>query len=124
MDKQDTDLIIEEFIKDFFQMFPNVIMYKKDATKNIKFWLRANLAKFGKPKRGGVEEESKIIKKGEVESQFLHEVGINPWAVDLLTESFNRVREATPNGVSFVRKGIRVTLEHEALTPKEEENNG
>jgi len=46
----------KEFIKDFFQMFPNLIMYNNDATKNIKFWLHANLkAKFGQPK-GEVEE--------------------------------------------------------------------
>ena len=33
----------QELIDKFFQMFPGLTMYGKDATKNIKFWLKANL---------------------------------------------------------------------------------
>lgn len=57
----------------------------------------------------------KVIKKNEVTTEFLNSVGINPFAVDLVVESFDKVSGATPSGVSFIRKGIRITLEKEAV---------
>lgn len=56
-----------------------------------------------------------MIIKDKVDLQFLKEVGINPFAVKLLTESFNKVAEATPEGVSFIFNDIRITLVKETL---------
>ena len=56
-----------------------------------------------------------MIKAGEVTEQFLNEAGINPFAVKLVAESFNKVAEATPKGVSFCFNGVRITLEKQSI---------
>jgi len=64
----------------------------------------------------------KKITTSELSLKILHDGGLNPWAVQLLTESFNKIKFALPpEGVSFVFNNVRIQLKSEPIPESEVE---